>query len=99
MASSTVIKLIAEVGTQNDYGAFVYQETKSEVFAEVTSVSKSEFFEGGRAGLNPAYRFSVIAGDYNGQKIVEYESKRYSVYRVYESNDHVELYVELRAGA
>lgn len=96
---STVIELVKETGTQNEYGAFIYEESKRTVFAEVTSVSMSEFYEGGRAGLNPAYRFLVIAGDYENEDIIIYDGKRYSVYRTYETSDHVELYVELRAGA
>ena len=69
------------------------------VYANVTSVSSAEFFEGGRNGLNPEYRMIMFAPDYEGEEVVEYNGTRYTVYRTYQSrSDTIELYVELRKG-
>jgi hypothetical protein len=41
----------------------------------------------------------VFFGDYAGEKIVEYNGTRYTIYRTYQArNDLIELYVERREG-
>lgn len=70
-----------------------------EVFAQVDSVTASEFFEGGRNGLNPEYRFTMFAYDYNGERIVKYDDQFYAVYRTYfAKTDIIELYAERKGG-
>lgn len=70
-----------------------------EVFAQVDSVTASEFFEGGRNGLNPEYRFTMFAYDYNGERIVKYDGQFYAVYRTYfAKTDIIELYAERKGG-
>lgn len=55
-------------------------------------------FEAGRNGLNPEWRFNVFAGDYQGETVVEYHGATYSIYRTYENDDYIELYVERKGG-
>lgn len=99
MDRSTNITLIAETITQDELLIEHTIETEREVFAQVESVTSSEFFEGGRNGLNPEYRFTVFCGDYQGERIVEYQGLRYAVYRTYqERNDNLELYCERQGG-
>ena len=62
------------------------------------SISRREFFEAGRNGLNPEFRFDVFQGDYQGETVVEYHGATYSVYRTYESGDYMELYAERKGG-
>jgi hypothetical protein len=65
----------------------------------VGSITQSEFYEGGRNGLNPEYRFTVFFADYEDETIIEYKGKRYAVYRTYLTrNDKLELYVERKGG-
>lgn len=99
MDRSNVIKLISSTKSQDDYG--VWKETLSErsVFCDVQSVTQTEFFEGGRNGLNPEYKITMFFGDYDGETLVEYEGKTYAVYRTYKRrNDTIELYVERKGG-
>lgn len=99
MDRSNVIKLISSTKSQDDYG--IWKETLSErtVYCNVQSVTQSEFFEGGRNGLNPEYRITMFFSDYNGESMVEYEGKIYAVYRTYKRrNDTLELYVERKGG-
>ena len=99
MVRSDVITLVAVTRTQNEYGQWVASETTKDVYCEVDSVSQSEFFEGGRNGLNPEYRFTMFFADYNNEPIVEYKGLRYAVYRTYlNKNDKLELYVERKGG-
>lgn len=70
-----------------------------EVYCDVESVSQSEFFEGGRNGLNPAYKFTMFAYDYQGERTLEYKGQRYGIYRTYlRKNDQIELYAERKGG-
>lgn len=99
MDRSTPIKLIARSYTEDAYG--VLQPTKSErtVYANVTSVTGAEWFEGGRNGLNPELRAVMFAPDYQGEEIVQIGPVEYSVYRTYHARtDVLELYLERSKG-
>ena len=99
MDRSDVIKLISVTRTQDKYGQFVDTETSRQVYCQVGSITQSEFYEGGRNGLNPEYRFTVFFADYEDETIIEYKDKRYAVYRTYLArNDRLELYVERKGG-
>lgn len=98
MNRSEVIYLVDRTYTQNEYGVMLPTETKKKVFCSKTSVTSAEWFEGGRNGLNPEYRFIVFKYDYNNEEVLEYNSVQYTIYRTYENNDLIELYVEKRKG-
>lgn len=99
MDRSDVITLIKTVRAQNDFGVWENTETTRDVFCDVGSVTRSEFFEGGRNGLNPAYVFTMFFGDYEGETIVEYNGNRYAIYRTYHAKtDVIELYAERKGG-
>ena len=99
MDRSDVIKLISVTRTQDKYGQFVETEISRQVYCQVGSITQSEFYEGGRNGLNPEYRFTVFFADYEDETIIEYKDKRYAVYRTYLArNDKLELYVERKGG-
>lgn len=100
MDRSEVITLLGETQTQNEFGVWVPERTSKDVFCQVDSVTRAEFFEGGRNGLNPEFRFTVFFGDYNGETEVIFKDKPYSVYRTYQGrNDELELYVERKGGS
>lgn len=99
MDRSDIITLYADTVTYNDYGVAVKTRTSRDVFCKVDSVTRAEFFEAGRSGLNPEYRITMFFGDYEGETIVGYNGRNYSVYRTYQAKtDIIELYVERRAG-
>lgn len=69
------------------------------VFCNVNSVSRNEFFEAGRNGLNPEFVFTMFFGDYEGEHTLIYNGLAYAVYRTYRGrNDTIELYVERKGG-
>lgn len=99
MDRSEVVTLLSVTKTQDDYGVWRETETGRDVFCQVDSVTRSEFFESGRAGLNPEYRMTMFFGDYNDEKTLLYRGKAYAVYRTYIGrNDTIELYVERKGG-
>ena len=99
MDRSQTIKLISTTKAQDERGVWKVTEAAREVFCNVQSVTASEFFEGGRNGLKPEYKFVMFFGDYNGEQIVVYKGHPYGVYRTYHaSTDVLELYAERKAG-
>lgn len=99
MDRSAVINLIKEETTKNEYGVNQTVKTSREVYCQVLSITRAEFFDAGRNGLNPEFEFTMFFGDYDGEKIVEYDGETYAVYRVYHGrNDTIELYVERKGG-
>ena len=99
MDKSRVLTLIKTTYTVDSIGQQVPQETRRNVFCNISSVSASEFFDAGRAGLKPEYRATMFAPDYEREEIVEMDGVQYGVYRTYLGrNETIELYLERKAG-
>ena len=99
MDRSTPIYLVRETRAQNGFGEWISTEERRRVFANVSSVSASEYFNASQIGLNPEIRFTMFAPDYDGELIVECMGYRYSVYRIYRATtDKMELYSQREAG-
>lgn len=96
----TTIDLISVSYTKDSIGQTQKTETKTTVFADETSVSRSEFFDAGLKGLKPSKVFNVWTTEYSGQETIEHSSIRYSVYRTYDNKDgKTELYCQVDKGA
>lgn len=95
-----ICTLILKTMTTDEVGFPVAVDTPYETFCQVDSISRTEFFDAGKAGLTPEYVFTINAVEYNGQSEVEYEGKRYTIYRTYyrKNDDMMELYAEYRSG-
>lgn len=99
MNRSSVAYLVVDSYAQNEFGVMEKTTTRYKVFVNVTSVTGQEWFEGGRNGLNPQYRFTLFSHDYHGEKVIEYQGVQYTIYRTYLRNvDEIELYTEKRKG-
>lgn len=97
----SVLTLLNNSKYQDEYGVWRQKSTPREVFCQVGSVTQTEFFNGGRNGLNPAYKFTVFHGDYQDEVLCEYQGKEYAIYRTYivPGTDYIELYAERQGGA
>lgn len=99
MDRSDIVNLYSDSVSYDEYGVARKTRTAKEVFCKVDSVTRAEFFEAGRSGLNPEYRITMFFGDYNGESVVGYKGRTYSVYRTYQAKtDIIELYVERKGG-
>lgn len=99
MDRSNIINLIKETHTRDAIGQYVPAETSRQVFCDVRSITRDEWFNAGREGLKPSLMFILFEPDYQGEKIVEFDGKRYGVYRTYRGrNERMELYVEDKGG-
>lgn len=99
MDRSDVISLVSYTLSQDAYGVWQKAKTARDVFCAVESVTRDEFFEGGRNGFNPQFRITMFSYDYQGEEEVEYNGVSYGVYRTYRAKtDIIELYVEKKGG-
>lgn len=100
MDRSNVVYLISSTKTQDEFGVWRETLTEREVFCSVDSITRQEFFDAGRNGLNPTFRVVMFFGDYEGETLLRYANKTYSVYRTYQSRtDTIELYCERKGGS
>lgn len=93
---------LAEITTEKDSLNQVVEKTRTTktIYAEISSVSQTEFFSAGRLGFQPSFKAVIYDFEYNGESIVKYNNKLYSIYRTYYVNgtDRLELYLEERGG-
>lgn len=99
MDRSDVLTLVAHTKTQDDFGRWVFKDTTRDVFVQVDSITQAEFFDAGRNGHNPEFRFRMFSGDYDGESVCIFHGDPFAVYRTYKRrNDIIELYVERKGG-
>ena len=99
MDRAVEITLIKTTREQDNKGVWRPTEERRTILCYVNSVTRSEFFEGGRNGLNPEYRFTVFFGDYQGEETLVYNGLAYGIYRTYHADgDNLELYAERKGG-
>ena len=95
----SILYLISRETTEDENLNQRYEETKREVMCKVEDVHSSQFYQAGRIGLHPDFVFVVFQGDYDKERLVEYEGERYEIYRTYKrSLDYVELYAQATVG-
>lgn len=99
MDRSEVLTLVSATYAADEIGQRVPTETTRDVFCNVQSVSRAEFFAGGQAGLKPSYVATLFRYDYEGEQVAVLYGERYSVYRTYVRQDEqIELYLEPKSG-
>ena len=93
----SVITLKKEVNTVNEYGDTVKTYTSRNVFAEVKSISQSEFYQAEAVGLKPEIKFVLSDfADYEGEKILSYTpfggvAEDYTILRTYRNKLNLEI--------
>lgn len=97
-----VLTLIGADRTRDARGVWVKSApARREVFCKMASITRAEFYDAGRNGLNPSFRATVFAGEYNGENVCEYRGQTYAIYRTYNisGTDYLELYIERKGGS
>lgn len=94
-----MIKLIKNTITTDSVGNEIPTPTTTEVFAEIMSISQTEFFQASTTGLKPQLKVIIWEFDYDGETDVEVEAKIYVVYRTFLANEQkMELYLTAKVG-
>ena len=89
MFFSDKITLRKETVTLDEYGDATYAYTDTAVFADVKSVTRSEFYSASMAGIKIDIVFAVHAEDFNNQTIVTYGSAQYNIVRTYKKGEGI----------
>lgn len=89
---SDIANLISITTAYNENGVPIPTETRTEVFVNVKSATRSEFYSALQAGMTISKVFTMMLCDYDGQKIIEYDNKKYNITRTYsKDNELLEL--------
>lgn len=90
MTLNDTIKLVDIVATEDADGYETFEEILTEVKCDSgNGVTRTEFYEAMKAGLELSAAFELWACDYGGQKEIEHHGKRYKVERTFPMNDGV----------
>lgn len=98
MRHKDVIKLITTTFTTDSIGNQVATEKEKEVFANMFSVSASEYYNAALTGLRPSLMFEIYSFEYNGETRLKYEGKTYNIIRVTTAGEKTRLTCEEVAG-
>ena len=69
---------------ENDLGDPITIRTKKPILCDVSSVGRNEHYQAAAHGLKPELVFVISKWDYDGEKEVEFEGKKYNVLRTYQ---------------
>lgn len=93
-----VIYLVDETKSVNEYGDITVVNTERMVYAELKSITQSEFYQAQATGLKPEIKFVLPDFlEYKGEKVAKYtaygkeEPELYTVLRTYRNNFQLEL--------
>lgn len=92
-----VVKLQTVVYSVDASGNEIATPTPREVFCDVRSVTRSEWYDAGQQGIRLSYVFRLSHYvDYNGEPTVLYKDwtgteKEYTIVRTYRDGDAIEL--------
>jgi len=89
------LTLISEETVYDEYGIPKKETKKTNVLCKVQSVGRNEFYGAATTGLKPEVVFIIHDYEYNGEKEVEFEGKKYRVIRTYSTDfEEIELTCE-----
>lgn len=87
-----IIKLGTITYEQNAYGQEVETFDWKEVYADVLSVTRVEFYSAAMASIKPTCVFVIAdVDDYNEEQVISYDGKLYDVIRTFTSHDSYRL--------
>lgn len=83
----------APTKTKDEYGDYILVEEARNVWAQVRSISQTEFYQAQTAGMKPSYKFILkTSRDYMGEKFLIYDGTKYEIQRTFITPaDEIEL--------
>ena len=84
------IDLVTITAETTDSDGFVTEatESKATVFANIKSVGRTEYYQANAAKINVVAIAEIHLFEYNDEKLVDYNGKRYQVARTYPDMAH-----------
>lgn len=95
-----LIYLASERYEKDSIGQMVPMESYRAIWADIRSITRSEWANAGQSGLNPQLVAITPVANYDGEDIALVRKRKYGIYRTYlpPNSDEIELYLELKAG-
>ena len=91
--------LIQTFSSKDDLGQAILAEKSYMIFCSKLSITRAEFNSAGSAGHKPSIMLIVDADSYENEKYLEYQGKKYSIYKTFGRKDgFIELYCEEKLG-
>lgn len=91
---SEVLKLLKATKQADETGEIIETTTEREVFAKMLSIGQQEFYQAQATGLKPELKFEIADHlDYEDEKELIHEGKKYQVLRTYRKNRQLEITV------
>lgn len=81
-----VITLCKNEPTLNKYKISVDNFVCRDVFCDIDSATRSEFYQASAVGLRPELEASIFRGDYEGEKVAIYGGEEFQVIRTYKGS-------------
>lgn len=98
MRYNDIIKLIKITYISDNVGNQIPEETSREVYANMFSISATEFYNAALAGLRPSFSFEIYSFEYDGETKLEYKGRTYNIIRVNLVGEKARLICEEVAG-
>lgn len=81
------VELIAIQRVDDGGGGYTETEVPRSVFANRKSIRQSEFYQAHMAGLQPEIMFEVRFAEYNEERKLRHNGRRYNIIRTYTKNE------------
>lgn len=95
-----VCYLLSITTTKDEINQFITSEKSYMIFCSKLSITRAEFSTAGNLGFKPEMMLVVDSDSYDNEKLLEYEGKKYSIYKTFQRIDgFTELYCEVKIGA
>ncbi|MBO0962498.1 phage head closure protein [Neobacillus sp. MM2021_6] len=72
---------------ENEIGDVITDESRTVIWCDKKSVTRSEHYAAAANGLRPEIVFVINQFEYGGQKQIEFEGVKYKVIRTYQTSD------------
>lgn len=77
------LTLLGQEYEEDEWGNQVPAESRTTILCKLKSIGRQEFYAAAQAGMKPELVFVVHAYEYDDQKLVEFEGRKYSIVRTY----------------
>ena len=92
-----VCNLISITSIQDELGQPIITEKPYMIFCSKLSITRAEFNTAGQMGHKPEMLLICDSDSYDGEKYLEYNGQKYSIYKTFMRSDgFTELFVEVK---
>ncbi len=98
MDNTIKITLIGQSYEKDPFGQLVPKEITRTIWGRKSPITRAEWGEAGRQGVNPSFQVKIRTREYRGELVAEIHGERYGIYRSYQAGETTELYLQKKVG-